>query len=342
MVKQDSMTTSSSQATDESTPFGSVPPLKLWLKTFVIGLCMGSADAVPGVSGGTIALIAGVYERLIGAITAVTPERGIDFLRALTPADGGVSVRRAVAVLEEVDVWFLLPLVGGIAVAIVLVTRIVHVANEAAPILLYGVFFGLIAASAIILLRELSIDTAFQAGAAVVGFVVAFLLSGHIEFLEGGGLLVVFVAGAVAVSAMILPGISGSLLLVILGQYTRMSDTLSFFIDDLLALATGGTVADVIDTGTVVVTFIVGGLVGLFTISRLIRRALDANRRATFAFLVALVVGALRAPITELTVEKGVAWSTANIGTFAIAALVGGVVVLVLDWYAVDLDLDAA
>jgi len=336
------MTTSSSQATEEETLFGSVPPLRLWLKTFVIGLCMGSADAVPGVSGGTIALIAGIYERLIAAITAVTPERAIDFLRALTPADGGISVRRAVAVLEDVDVWFLLPLVGGIGVAIVLITRIVHVANQEAPILLYGVFFGLIAASAIILLREISVDTAFQAGAAVVGFVVAFLLSGHIEFLDGGGLLVVFVAGAVAVSAMILPGISGSLLLVILGQYTRMSDTLSYFVDDLLALVSGGSVSAVVDTGTVVVMFMLGGLAGLFTISRVIRRALDANRRATFAFLVALVVGALRAPITELTVEKGVVWTTANIGTFAAAAAVGGVVVLLLDWYAVDLDLDSA
>ena len=336
------MTTSSSQATEDASIFSSVPPIRLWLKTFLIGLCMGSADAVPGVSGGTIALIAGIYERLIGAITAVTPERAIDFLRALTPLDGRPSLRRAVAVLEEVDVWFLLPLVGGIGVAVVLVTRIVHVANETAPILLYGVFFGLIAASAIILLRELNIDTAFQAGAAVVGFVVAFLLSGHIEFLDGGGLLVVFVAGAVAVSAMILPGISGSLLLVILGQYARMSDTLSFFIDDLLALATGGTLAAVVETGTVVVTFMLGGLVGLFSISRVIRRALTANRQATFAFLVALVVGALRAPITELSVERGVVWTTTNVGTFAVAATVGAVVVLLLDWYAVDLDLGAA
>jgi len=336
------MTTSSSQATEDPSIFSSVPPIRLWLKTFLIGLCMGSADAVPGVSGGTIALIAGIYERLIAAITAVTPERAVAFLRALTPVDDGFSARRAVSVLEEVDVWFLLPLVGGIGVAIVLVTRIVHVANEAAPILLYGAFFGLIAASAIILLRELRIDTAFEAGAAVVGFVVAFLLSGHIEFLEGGGLPVVFVAGAVAVSAMILPGISGSLLLVILGQYTRMSDTLSFFIDDLLALAGSGSLSAVIDTGTVVVTFVFGGLVGLFSISRVIRRALAANRQATFAFLVALVVGALRAPITELTVEKGVVWTTGPITTFAVAAAVGGVAVLLLDWYAVDLDLDAA
>ena len=334
------MTTSSSEATEDTTLRSSVPPLRLWVKTFLIGLCMGSADAVPGVSGGTVALIAGIYERLIAAVTAVTPERAVHFCRALLPVDGGTSPRQAVAVLEEIDIWFLLALVAGVGVAVVAVTRIVHVASQNAPVVLYGVLFGLIAASAIILLRELSIRTEFQAAAGVVGFVVAFLLSGHITFLERGGLLVVFVAGAVAVSAMILPGISGSLLLVILGQYTRMSETLSNFIDALIGLVGGDPLAPAVELGTVVATFIFGGLVGLFTISRLIRRALDANRRATLAFLVALVVGALRAPITELSTEYGVTWSVEPITTFAVAAATGGVIVLVVDWYAVDLDLD--
>lgn len=334
------MTTSSSEATD--TIFSSVPPLRLWAKTFLIGLCMGSADAVPGVSGGTIALIAGIYERLIAAITAITPERAVAFLSALSPAhDGGVSARGAVAVLEEVDVWFLLALVGGVGTAVVIVARIVDYASEHAPILLYGVLFGLIGASAVILLRELSVDTPFQAGGALAGLVIAFVLSGPASPLGTDGLAVVFVAGTVAVSAMILPGISGSLFLVILGQYERMSGALSGFVDALLGVVTGGPSPSLVDTGSVVVTFILGGLVGLFTISRLIRRALDANRQATLAFLVALVVGALRAPITELTVEKGVTWTTETIGTFAVAAVVGAVVVLVIDWYAIDLDFDA-
>jgi putative membrane protein len=333
------MTTSSSEATDSI--FGSVPPLRAWLKTFAIGLCMGSADAVPGVSGGTIALIAGIYERLIAAITAVTPARAIRFLRALAPTGGGPSAREAVGVLEEVDVYFLLALVGGVGTAIVIVARIVHVASEATPVLLYGVLFGLIGASAVILLRALRIETPTHAAAAVVGFVVAFVLSGPASPLGTEGLAVVFLAGAIAVSAMILPGISGSLLLVVLGQYERMSGALSDFIDALVGVVAGGQSPSLIETGTVVGTFIVGGLVGLFTVSRLIRRALDANRGATLAFLVALVVGALRAPIAELTVEKGVTWTTETIGVFAAAAAVGGVLVLVLDWYAVDLDFEA-
>jgi len=316
----------------------SVPPVREWARTFAIGLCMGSADAVPGVSGGTIALIAGIYGRLIAMITAITPERIVDLLTALTPVSGGFDPRSALAIFEEVDGWFGLALVAGVGSAIVVVTRAVHVLSETRPTLLFGFFFGLIAASAIVLLRELSFESPFQVGAAVVGFVIAFLLSGPVSFLDGGGLLVVFVAGAVAVSAMILPGISGSLLLVILGQYTRMSETLSEFLSSLAGLVTGGSLGQTIELGTVVVTFMIGGLVGLFTISRAVRRALDRNRRATMAFLVALVVGALRAPVQEINDTVG--FSTDVAVAFAGAAVVGGLFLLALDWYAVDLDLE--
>jgi putative membrane protein len=335
------MTTAPDRAREDVTLRDSIPPVREWARTFLVGLFMGTADAVPGVSGGTIALIAGVYERLIAAITAVTPGRFVDGVRALTPLDGGVSLDRAAAVLEEVDGWFLIALLTGILSAVIVVTRIVDIANEAAPVYLFGFFFGLIAASGLILLRAVSIRTVAEGVAALAGFVVAFVVSGYGEVLESGGLPVVFGAGALAVSAMILPGISGSLILVILSQYERMSSTLSEFIDALFGAVTGNGVGPVVDNGVVVVTFVCGGLVGLFTISRLIRRALDANREVTFAFLVALVIGALRAPIVTLNGDDySVVWSTEVIGAFAGAALVGAVIVLALDWYAVDIDLD--
>jgi putative membrane protein len=336
------MTTAPDSARDEVTLRESVPPAREWARTVVIGLFMGTADAVPGVSGGTIALIAGIYERLITAINEVTPGRFLAGVRALTPLDGGVSLDRAAAVLEEVDGWFLLALLGGIFSAIVLVTRIVDIANDTAPVLLFGFFFGLIGASAVILFRAVSVRTVPEVVAAVAGFAIAFVVSGYGEVLESSGLPVVFGAGALAISAMILPGISGSLVLVILSQYERMSSTLSAFIDALIGAVTGGGVGPIVDHGTVVVTFICGGLVGLFTVSRVIRRALDANREVTFAFLVALVLGALRAPIVTLNGEEySVVWNTATIQAFAALAVVGAAVVFVLDWYAVDIDLDS-
>jgi putative membrane protein len=306
------MSSSSDHATEERpTLRESVPPLREWASTYLIGIFMGSADAVPGVSGGTIALIAGIYERLITAVTAVTPGRVLGFLRALTPLDGGISVRRAVGIFDEVDGWFLVALLGGILTAVIVVTRAVHVLNETAPVVLFGFFFGLIAASAVVLLRAISISSVAAGAAAVAGFTVAFLLSGEAEGLLGGGLPVVFLAGTVAVSAMILPGISGSLLLVILGQYTKLTETLSNFVD---------------------------GLAGLFTISRVVRYALDRNREVTLAFLVALVVGALRAPVAEVRSEVG--FSTEVALTFAGVAVVGAVVVLALDWYAADFEIE--
>ena len=318
---------------------GSVPPVREWARTVAIGICMGSADAVPGVSGGTIALIAGIYGRLIAMITAITPERVRALLLALTPLDGGFDFRRALSIFDEVDGWFGLALVGGVGFAVVLVTRAVHWFSINYPVVLFGFFFGLIGASAVVLLRELTWESGFQVLAGVTGFAIAFLLSGPKTLLSGGGLPVVFVAGAIAVSAMILPGISGSLLLVILGQYIRMTETLSRFVDGLIGAVTGGPTDQLVSDGLVVVTFILGGLVGVFTIGRVVRRALDRNRRATIAVLVALVVGALRAPVVEVQDEPG--FSPEVLAVFAGVAVFGAAFLLVLDWYAVDLDLDS-
>jgi len=107
---------------------------------------------------------------------------------------------------------------------------------------------------------------------------------------------VVFVAGAVAVSAMILPGVSGSLLLVVLGQYEYMSGTVSRFVDGLVALALGNGTNALSETVPSVVTFLAGGVLGVFTIAHAVKYALSRARAATLAFLVSLIVGALRAP----------------------------------------------
>ena len=335
------MTTPPDHATEEyPTLRGSVPPLREWIRIYVIGLFMGTADAVPGVSGGTIALIAGVYERLIDAVSNVTPRRFVRGVTALLPVDGGVSIPRAVDVWEDVDGWFLVALLGGILTAIVAVTGVVQWANDEHPVLLFGFFFGLIGASAVVLLRAIEVRSADEIAAAVAGFALAFLVSGQQSMLDAGGLPVVFVAGAVAVSAMILPGISGSLFLVILGQYAFMSETLHAFIADLVGVVRGDSLASLVENGSVVVAFVLGGLIGLFTIARIVRRALDVNRGATLAFLVALVVGALRAPVVALS-DMGFTWLTSTVTWFALAAVAGAAVVLAIDWYAVDVDLEA-
>ncbi len=196
-------------------------------------------------------LLAGVYERLIAAITAVTLGRFLDGVIALTPLNGGISLDRSVSVLEEIDGWFLIALVAGVGTAVVLVGQAVEWADKHYPVLMFGLLFGLIGVSALILLREVAIRTVTEAIAAVTGAVIAFTVSGSSEtILSGDGFLVVFVAGAIAVSAMILPGLSGSLLLVILGQYTYMYDRLGAFLDAVGALFSGGPLTRVLDWGS--------------------------------------------------------------------------------------------
>jgi putative membrane protein len=146
----------------------------------------------------------------------------------------------------------------------------------------------------------------------------------------------VFLAGALAVSAMILPGISGSLLLIVLGQYGYMASAVGRAVDGLAAAATGEGTDALVASAPPVVTFLCGGVVGLFTIAHAVRYALSRARAATLAFLVSLVVGALRAPLVETSIrlaERGESWGAAA-PRFAIAAVVGAALVIVLDRYS--------
>ncbi|MDS0298845.1 DUF368 domain-containing protein [Halogeometricum sp. S1BR25-6] len=304
-----------------------------WFVVFLKGVCMGAADAVPGVSGGTIALVTGVYERLIAAVTAVSPGRIVDVLGGVTP--GGRA--DAVAALREMDVRFLLALGAGIAAAVVSITRVVHVGITDFPVPTFGFFFGLIAASAWVLFSEVEVDTPGRIGAAVAGFVFAFVVSGQAASSLGTSAPVTFVAGAIAISAMILPGISGSLLLILLGQYEYMTGTLKAFVDGLIGLVLGGPVAPVVESGVVVTAFMLGALVGLFTVAHAVRWALEHYREPTLAFLVALIVGALRAPVESTAnqlAELGRTWTTEGYVVFAVAAVFGAVAVLLVDRYA--------
>jgi len=305
-------------------------------RIFLIGLCMGTADAVPGVSGGTIALLAGIYERLIDAITALTPDAGIRALRAIFTLDAATFLD----VVDDTDAFFLGTLGVGIAGAIVLVSRAIHYVETHEPVALFGFFFGLIFASAIVLSRQISLDTRRHATAAAAGFVVAFAVSGTDALVGGQSLVLTFLAGMVAISATVLPGISGALILVVLGQYTYLTETLSGFVDRLLALATGGGLDRVLDPAATVLAFLAGAAIGLLTVARLVDRALEADRQTTLAFLVALVVGALRAPVHEISARDGLAWTNDILVQFVIVAAAGAVFLFALDRYAVDIDLD--
>ncbi|MGM0388585.1 MAG: DUF368 domain-containing protein [Natrinema limicola] len=297
-----------------------------WLRTYGYGLCMGTADALPGVSGGTVALLLGFYGRLIAAVTAFTPWRAAAVLRGYHP-DRRTKAREA---LLELDLGFLLPLGVGIITAVVIVADAVSSLAQSHPVAMFGFFTGLIAASVITLGRSLTIDSPTHIGVAMTGTSLALLVAADIVSLPGSGPIVIVLAGAIAVSAMILPGISGSLILILLGQYVFLSSELSAFVHALGDLLSGGSLAAVTDPGTTVVLFVVGGATGLLTIARVVRIALDHHRGLTLVFLVSLIAGSVPAPLTNIA--KTNAWTTETITLTAAWAVVGAIALFGLEY----------
>ncbi len=294
---------------------------------------MGTADALPGVSGGTVALLLGVYSRLIAAITAITPRRIATVLRGYDPQRRD----RARAALLEMDLQFLLPLGVGMVTAVALIAGAVSTLADSYPLALFGFFTGLIAASAIVLFRSLPMDALEHAVAAGAGVALALLVSANVLELPGSGATLVFLSGALAVSAMILPGISGSLILILLGQYVYLSDQLSAFLGSVGDLVTGaGSTAAMAGPGTTVVLFAAGGLVGLFSIAQLVRRALERARTTTLLFLVGLIAGSVPAPMHN--VAEAHALTGEVLAMTGAWALVGAVALFALDRLAGGFD----
>lgn len=307
--------------------------MREWVIVYLKGLCMGAADIVPGVSGGTIALIAGIYDRLIAAIAALDPRILAD-VPAVTSAEGRARLRDR---LLAMDLPFLVVLGTGVATAVVLASRIITLAFELYPTVLNGFFFGLIAASAVVIYRAVVLDTPGRIGVLVVGAVLAFLVSGVAHTGGQANLALVFVSGAIAISAMVLPGISGSAFLYILGQYEYMLSALTAFTDALVGLAGGASIRAAIGPGITVLVFLAGATVGLLTMARIVKHALERNRMATLGFLVGLMIGALRLP-AEQAIGGTDTWSVGLFVATAVATLAGIAVIFAFDAVGDSLD----
>lgn len=238
------------------------------------GFLMGSADIVPGVSGGTMALILGIYSRLIYAIKSV----GSRFARHFFT----LKFRQA---MHTVHWRFLLFLLSGIVTAILFFTKVVplQVYMYTQPELIYGLFFGLIVGSIYILVKELGEFSAVTHGLSLAaGIGLGFAAVNLVPVETPNTHLYVFFSGAIAICAMILPGISGSYILLILKKY----DFILSKVGDL-----GG-----VDTLPAVITlgfFIVGAVCGLAVFSRLLSWLLDHYYTATLALLVGFLIGSL-------------------------------------------------
>jgi len=300
--------------------------LREYVGVYLRGFAMGAADSVPGVSGGTIALITGIYDRLVGAITAFDP-RALRYLARPADPDARAEVKTA---LVRMDIAFLLALGLGVASALVTAANAVHVGTTEYPAPTFAFFFGLIAASAFVLRSETSVSTPSHVSAGAAGF----LLAVGVGFLPEGALphtpVVLFGSGAIAVSAMVLPGVSGSLFLLILGQYEYMLGALRTFIDAVASLVGGGSTDALIEAGVPVVVFCTGAGIGVLGASHAISWALARYRKTALTFLVALMVGALTTPAQKIAAAVDV-WTPATGALVVGAAVVGAAVVVGFD-----------
>jgi putative membrane protein len=242
------------------------------------GFLIGMAELVPGVSGGTVALVTGVYERALNSATAL----GGAFVALAKGPDRRAGFRRRIG---DVDWWLILSALVGMAAAVLFAAGAVEALVSANPENARGLFFGLVAASLVVPLRMLPARTERGAGriadvaAVVVAAVVAFVLVGFASntTLEDPQLWFVFVAAAVAVCALVIPGVSGSFFLLAIGLY---SPTLQ--------------AVDQRDLGYIAV-FGLGAIVGLLTIVTGISVLLTRARRVTLLVMFGLMLGSLRA-----------------------------------------------
>jgi putative membrane protein len=275
------------------------------LLNFIRGFLMGSADVVPGVSGGTIAVLVGIYERLVHAISMASKALGnVARLR----------FREAGQRLREIDWGLILPLLIGIGVAIFTLASVISTLLEDHPEAMAGLFTGLVAASAWVAWRMIRRPDGTSAVIVVIVAVAFFLLLG----LQGGAVadpswLVIFGAGAIAICAMILPGISGSFLLLMLGMY------------DFIISAVDGRDFPVLGV------FALGCLIGIVLFSQVLDWALSHYHDIVVAAMVGLLIGSFRVlwpwpggvDSAEIGSPTGDWWVPVLLGLVAAAVVVG-------------------
>lgn len=238
--------------------------LRDWLFLYGKGLAMGAADVVPGVSGGTVAFISGIYEELI------------DSLRRIGPPLVGVLLREGpLAVWRAVNGNFLLVLFGGIVTSVALLARLITHLLNAYPLPVWSFFFGLILVSALLIYRRAHdrslIHHALLLLGAVLAAAITWLRPANVE----PDLLLYFLAACVAICAMILPGISGSFMLLLMGMYAHLMTAIAGFDWPVLAV------------------FVAGCALGLMVFSHLLAWLLQRWHDAMMLFLTGFLFGSL-------------------------------------------------
>jgi putative membrane protein len=242
------------------------------LSLILKGGAMGVAEVIPGVSGGTIAFVTGIYERLLDAV------------KAFGPGLIGVHRREGLGgVWRSLDGGFLSLLLAGMALGILIGVFGVSWLLEHYPPLIWAFFFGLILASILFMGRRIGPWRRGEIGLFILGAILAYAITTLTPASGNEALWFVFLCGAIAISALMLPGISGSFMLLVLGMY-------QFIVQDTLK----GLLVDFsLDKLLILTVFALGCLTGMMTMSRLLSWTFKRYRSLTLAILTGFLVGSL-------------------------------------------------
>jgi len=249
---------------------------------FIKGIFMGAADVIPGVSGGTVAFITGIYFRLINSISSVDYSFITLFLKG--------KFKDSFKVFKKIDFSLFIPLGLGILLSIFFLSKLMNYLLNNYSSLTFAFFFGLILGSSILLLKYVGKINYEKIIMFSFGFVFAYVLAGVSSMGINNSLLMIFFAGALAICAMILPGISGAFILLLLNQYHYLVSALHNY--DLVVVGTFG----------------LGAITGLISFSKLLNYLVKHFQKLLIAFLIGLMVGSLRVPYLKIVNNLGSIW----------------------------------
>lgn len=238
----------------------------------VKGACMGAADVIPGVSGGTIAFIMGIYDEFVGSLAAINGEA----VRLLLKG-------QFKAFWKQINGTFLLSLAIGIIFSVVLLAGLMQMLLSDFPIQTWAFFFGLIIASSIFIIRGISGWKLREALMLVLGVILGITICTLSPTQTPDNLWFIFLSGAIAICAMILPGISGSFILLILGKYQYIMGAIS-------GLASGD---DLGHNLLIICTFGIGAIVGILGFSKFLHWLLARWQKETMIVLAGFIIGSL-------------------------------------------------
>ena len=243
-----------------------------YIVTAIKGACMGAADVIPGVSGGTIAFIMGIYDEFVGSLASINME-------AVKLLFSG----KFKAFWKHINGSFLLSLVIGIGISVVALAGIMQYLLANKPIQTWAFFFGLIVASSIFIIRGISGWKLREVLFLIFGVILGITICTLSPTQTPDGLWFIFLSGAIAICAMILPGISGSFILLILGKYQYIMGVIS-------DLVSGVNIGQNI---LIIGVFGIGAVIGILAFSKLLHWLLARWEKETMIVLAGFIIGSL-------------------------------------------------